>query len=139
MPERNPHRDQAREIVLNTLSQTLVLDRGAIGPRNTLCSGLGMESIDPFDLVFKLECATGIKGLDPFGQKIRLQIDPQTHKYTIESMKMIRDQMSHFYNAIPAQDRAKFDEQRSPKQFQNAWNVEGLVSYVETQLRTIAS
>lgn len=135
MPRGDPYKAQAREIVLDVLEDVLALDRSAIGPRNTLQGGLGMESIDTLDIMFNLECKTGVRGLDPFGQQIPLKTDPRTQIYTQESMAKIRDQMSHFYNAMSPTDREAFDQQRSSMQFQRAWNVDGLVAYVETQLR----
>jgi acyl carrier protein len=135
MPRGNPYETKARKIVTNVLEDALAVTHESIGPRNTLYGTMGMESIDILDINFKLEGATGINGLDPFGQRVNLSTDQETHRYTPESMQRIRDQMPHFYNAMSPRDREEFDREGKPTQFQNAWNVDGLVQYVAEALK----
>jgi hypothetical protein len=136
--ERN-YESQARKIVKKVLEDALAVDRKSIGPRNTLCGTMGMESIDELDIAFKIECATGRKTPNLFQCDLpNPPTEYSTGLYKPESMTAIRKGMPHFYNAMSPEDKAAFDRERKPIQFRNAWNVDGLVAlvaYVTTLLQ----
>lgn len=130
-PIATDKRTKARDIVIETLEDSLALDKADIKMQSKLCADLDMESIDELDIQFEIEAATGREAQDLFGQGLPLAAERYKMAYSPESMEVIRTKMSHFYNAMSPEERKVFELERIPTQFRKSWNVAGLVNYVE--------
>lgn len=125
-------RDKATEIVYSTLQYALGIDREEISPNSRLKKDLGMESLDEIDILLKLEIAANMGRSRIFETRPTHEINmyERDERYSQEMMRLIKTDLSHFYNALPEDVRVKFEATRSPKLFADERNVQGLIDYV---------
>src|SRR5947208_9641944 len=127
-----PTQDEIYSKVSATLVEALNVDEDEISPSSTLQGGLGAESIDFLDIVFRLEREFGIK--IPRGELFPESIfqgDPdfvQAGKVTPKGLQELRERM-------PFADLGAFEKNPEVSKLSDLFTVELITRYIQGKLQ----